>query len=105
MLKWATPEKTEESKVHQQKLRVTYLPPDGQTLEEEDETTVHAQPSHMSTGDMVSLRCADCSSEPDITSSIPSVSILYPMVTMILSPDSMRLPLKMPVLTLPQLIS
>jgi len=48
---WAAPEKSEESKVHQQKLRVTYLPPDGQTLEEEDESTVHAQPSHMSTGD------------------------------------------------------
>ncbi|KAF8229704.1 VAMP-associated protein [Tricholoma matsutake] len=48
---WATPEKTEEFKVHQQKLRVTYLPGDGQTLEEEDEGIAHPQPSHMSTGD------------------------------------------------------
>ena len=53
-LQWAAPEKSEESKVHQQKLRVTYLPPDGQTLEEEDENTLVAQPSQMGPGDAVS---------------------------------------------------
>ncbi|KAF9476539.1 PapD-like protein [Pholiota conissans] len=35
---WASPEANEEGKVFQQKLRVTYLPAEGQTLEEEDET-------------------------------------------------------------------
>ncbi|KAF5369351.1 hypothetical protein D9758_002761 [Tetrapyrgos nigripes] len=37
---WSAPEGTPDdaSKVHQQKLRVVYLPPEGQTLEEEDET-------------------------------------------------------------------
>ncbi|EDR13679.1 uncharacterized protein LACBIDRAFT_292494 [Laccaria bicolor S238N-H82] len=34
---WASPDTNEEGKVHQQKLRVTYLPPEGQVLEEEDE--------------------------------------------------------------------
>ncbi|KJA18016.1 hypothetical protein HYPSUDRAFT_70279 [Hypholoma sublateritium FD-334 SS-4] len=34
---WASPEANEEGKVFQQKLRVTYLPAEGQTLEEEDE--------------------------------------------------------------------
>ncbi|TFK40834.1 PapD-like protein [Crucibulum laeve] len=35
---WASPEANEEGKVHQQKLRVAYLPAEGQTLEEEDES-------------------------------------------------------------------
>ncbi|KAF5311610.1 hypothetical protein D9611_009401 [Ephemerocybe angulata] len=35
---WATTDTNEEGRVHQQKLRVTYLPAEGQTLEEEDET-------------------------------------------------------------------
>ncbi|KDR82894.1 hypothetical protein GALMADRAFT_238530 [Galerina marginata CBS 339.88] len=34
---WASPDTNEEGKVFQQKLRVTYLPAEGQTLEEEDE--------------------------------------------------------------------
>ncbi|KII86753.1 hypothetical protein PLICRDRAFT_55663 [Plicaturopsis crispa FD-325 SS-3] len=35
---WNTTDTNEETKVHQQKLRVVYLPPEGQTVEEEDET-------------------------------------------------------------------
>ncbi|KIJ64512.1 hypothetical protein HYDPIDRAFT_90464 [Hydnomerulius pinastri MD-312] len=35
----------EEWKVHQQKLRVVYLPPEGQTVEEEDEGHVEEQPA------------------------------------------------------------
>ncbi|KAJ7784492.1 PapD-like protein [Mycena metata] len=34
---WSSPEAGEEGKVHQQKLRVVYLPAEGQTLVEEDE--------------------------------------------------------------------
>ncbi|KAF7314411.1 MSP domain-containing protein [Mycena kentingensis (nom. inval.)] len=34
---WSGPDVSEEGKVHQQKLRVTYLPAEGQTLVEEDE--------------------------------------------------------------------
>ncbi|KAH9480412.1 Vesicle-associated membrane protein-associated protein scs22, partial [Psilocybe cubensis] len=34
---WANPDTNEEGKIFQQKLRVTYLPPEGQTVEEEDE--------------------------------------------------------------------
>jgi len=37
---WASPEANEEGKVFQQKLRVTYLPPEGQVLEEEEENQV-----------------------------------------------------------------
>lgn len=37
---WSSPDANEEGKVHQQKLRVTYLPAEGQTLEEEDENSV-----------------------------------------------------------------
>ncbi|KAF5382597.1 hypothetical protein D9615_002909 [Tricholomella constricta] len=40
---WTATDKDEEGKVHQQKLRVTYLPAEGQTLEEEEEP--HHQPS------------------------------------------------------------
>ncbi|KAF9468507.1 PapD-like protein [Collybia nuda] len=42
---WAMPEGSEEGKVHQQKLRVTYLPAEGQTLEEEDESTIPQPPN------------------------------------------------------------
>lgn len=40
---WSAPEGASDdaSKVHQQKLRVVYLPPEGQTLEEEDESAVN----------------------------------------------------------------
>ncbi|KAH6912907.1 PapD-like protein [Coprinopsis sp. MPI-PUGE-AT-0042] len=38
---WASTDANEEGKVHQQKLRVTYLPAEGQTLEEEDETAAN----------------------------------------------------------------
>lgn len=31
---------SEEDKIHQQKLRVTYLAPEGETLEEEDESQI-----------------------------------------------------------------
>jgi hypothetical protein len=34
---WSSSDANEESKVFQQKLRVTYLPAEGQALEEEDE--------------------------------------------------------------------
>ncbi|KIY44753.1 VAMP-associated protein [Fistulina hepatica ATCC 64428] len=34
---WSSPEGTDESKIHQQKLRVNYLPPVGETVLEEDE--------------------------------------------------------------------
>jgi len=37
---WSSPDVNDEGKVHQQKLRVTYLPAEGQTLEEEDENLV-----------------------------------------------------------------
>jgi hypothetical protein len=37
---WSSPDAADEGKVHQQKLRVTYLPAEGQTLEEEDENLV-----------------------------------------------------------------
>ena len=38
--KWSSPDVNDEGKVHQQKLRVTYLPAEGQTVEEEDENSV-----------------------------------------------------------------
>lgn len=52
LFQWATPEATEDARVHQQKLRVVYLPPEGQTLEEEDETQVNMS-SMLSTGESV----------------------------------------------------
>ncbi|KAJ2919204.1 hypothetical protein MD484_g1217, partial [Candolleomyces efflorescens] len=42
---WASTDTNEEGKVHQQKLRVTYLPAEGQTLEEEDEAAPPNVPS------------------------------------------------------------
>jgi hypothetical protein len=38
---WNVPDGGEEAKVFQQKLRVVYLPPEGQTVEEEDETAAN----------------------------------------------------------------
>jgi hypothetical protein len=37
---WSSPDVNDEGKVHQQKLRVTFLPAEGQTVEEEDENSV-----------------------------------------------------------------
>jgi vesicle-associated membrane protein-associated protein A len=52
---WTTPDAgSEEARVHQQKLRVTYLPPEGETLEEEDESQLqqsHLHPSSIINGD------------------------------------------------------
>ena len=48
---WANTDSNEEGKVHQQKLRVTYLPAEGQTLEEEDENV--GQTSILSQSDSV----------------------------------------------------
>lgn len=36
-LQWTTPEGEEPGKVHSQKVKVNYLPPEGHPLEEEDE--------------------------------------------------------------------
>jgi len=49
---WASPEMGEEGKVHQQKLRVVYLPAEGQTLVEEDEEAPMNMSSMMGTGDL-----------------------------------------------------
>ncbi|KAJ7600728.1 PapD-like protein [Mycena floridula] len=61
---WSVPEgASDEAKIHQQKLKVAYLPPEGQTLEEEDETQLNQ--SSMLTTDSVStlfsftLTCGD----------------------------------------------
>ena len=43
-MQWSATESSEEWKVYQQKLRVVYLPPEGQTLEEEDEGPVSPAP-------------------------------------------------------------
>ncbi|KAF9533171.1 PapD-like protein [Crepidotus variabilis] len=48
---WASPETNEEGKVFQQKLRVTYLPAEGQVLEEEDENPQVGMTSVMSVND------------------------------------------------------
>ena len=37
MSQWTTPEGEESSKIHSQKVKVNYLPPEGHPLEEEDE--------------------------------------------------------------------
>jgi hypothetical protein len=37
MSQWTTPEGEEPGKVHSQKVKVNYLPPDGHPLDEEDE--------------------------------------------------------------------
>lgn len=37
MSQWATPEGEEPGKVHSQKVKVNFLPPDGHPLDEEDE--------------------------------------------------------------------
>jgi len=42
---WSSPDVADEGKVHQQKLRVTYLPAEGQTLAEEDENLVDNNPN------------------------------------------------------------
>jgi len=42
---WSSPDVADEGKVHQQKLRVTYLPAEGQTLAEEDENPVDNNPN------------------------------------------------------------
>jgi len=47
---WNVPDGAEEAKVHQQKLRVVYLPPEGQTVEEEDESVAN-QSSFFSGGE------------------------------------------------------
>ncbi|PPQ91678.1 hypothetical protein CVT25_012891 [Psilocybe cyanescens] len=44
---WASPETNEDGKIFQQKLRVTYLPAEGQTLEEEDESAAVGMTSHI----------------------------------------------------------
>ncbi|KAF8139544.1 PapD-like protein [Mycena galopus ATCC 62051] len=49
---WASPEMGEEGKVHQQKLRVVYLPAEGQTLVEEDEEAPMNMSPMMGTGDL-----------------------------------------------------
>ncbi|KAF7346405.1 MSP domain-containing protein [Mycena sanguinolenta] len=49
---WANPDTNEEGKVHQQKLRVVYLPAEGQTLVEEDEEALANMSSMMTSGDM-----------------------------------------------------
>ncbi|RXW24414.1 hypothetical protein EST38_g1406 [Candolleomyces aberdarensis] len=46
---WASTDTNEEGRVHQQKLRVTYLPAEGQTLEEEDEAA-HPNPNFSTLG-------------------------------------------------------
>ncbi|EGN98243.1 hypothetical protein SERLA73DRAFT_183174 [Serpula lacrymans var. lacrymans S7.3] len=50
---WNVTDATEEWKVYQQKLRVVFLPPEGQTVEEEDETQLHQihQIANLSQGD------------------------------------------------------
>jgi hypothetical protein len=53
-VQWASPEANEEGKVFQQKLRVTYLPAEGQTLEEEDENVPVGMTSVMTANDSVS---------------------------------------------------
>ncbi|KAF8073760.1 PapD-like protein [Lyophyllum atratum] len=42
---WSATDGSEEAKVHQQKLKVTYLPAEGQTLEEEEEPQQQPNPS------------------------------------------------------------
>ncbi|GLB38395.1 putative VAMP-associated protein [Lyophyllum shimeji] len=42
---WTATDKGEEGQVHQQKLRVVYLPAEGQTLEEEEEPQPNPQPN------------------------------------------------------------
>ncbi|EAU86001.2 hypothetical protein CC1G_03024 [Coprinopsis cinerea okayama7 len=49
---WANTDANEEGKVYQQKLRVAYLPPEGQTLEEEDETAHANQSSFINPSDV-----------------------------------------------------
>jgi hypothetical protein len=39
MSQWTTPEGEEAGKVHSQKVKVNYLPPDGHPFDEEDEFT------------------------------------------------------------------
>jgi len=53
-VQWASPEANDEGKVFQQKLRVTYLPAEGQPLEEEDENIPVGVTSMMSANDSVS---------------------------------------------------
>ncbi|KAF8957253.1 PapD-like protein [Flammula alnicola] len=48
---WASPETNEEGKVFQQKLRVTYLPAEGETLEEVDETAAAGMTSVITAND------------------------------------------------------
>lgn len=49
-IQWNVTGDNEEAKVHQQKLRVTYLPAEGQTLEEEEEPQQPAQNSFLHPG-------------------------------------------------------
>ena len=55
---WASPEANEDGKVFQQKLRVTYLPAEGQVLEEEEENPQVGMTSVMTANDSVSLKLA-----------------------------------------------
>ena len=48
---WSSSDANEEGKVFQQKLRVTYLPAEGQALEEEDENNQTGMVSMMSDGE------------------------------------------------------
>ena len=53
LCQWNATDGGEEAKVHQQKLKVVYLPAEGQTLEEEDETYANL-PNVLGAGDAVS---------------------------------------------------
>jgi len=53
-LQWNVTDGSEEAKVHQQKLRVVYMPAEGEVLEEEDEPPTVNQTSFLSSGDPVS---------------------------------------------------
>jgi hypothetical protein len=53
-IQWNTSDAGEEAKVHQQKLRVVYLPAEGQTLEEEDEGQANMS-SMLNTSEPVSM--------------------------------------------------
>jgi len=48
---WNVTDGSEEAKVHQQKLRVVYMPAEGEVLEEEDEPPTVNQTSFLSSGD------------------------------------------------------
>ncbi|KAJ7259508.1 PapD-like protein [Mycena haematopus] len=77
---WASPDSGEEGKVHQQKLRVVYLPAEGQTLMEEDEEAPANMSSMTMSGDLQRFDTvrqhpsANGETAPDLASSAPRPS-------------------------------